>query len=135
MWYHRFSDCVCINQKVDYLGFVLDSSPRNISVDDAKVILGHISNKIHTVAVTKNPSNDLLFSLDQLPFEYLQVHGVISIDRLKTIKKIVNKKIIMSFNINDQSDLDNISNYEDLSDFFYLTQKIQDQVQNSTGHC
>ncbi len=114
----------CINQKVDYLGFVFyDSSPRNISVDDAKVILSYISNKIYTVAVTKNPSDDLLYSLEQLPFEYLQVHGNISIERLKTIRKIVNKKIIMSFNINDQSDLDNISNYEDLSDFFLFDSK------------
>ena len=114
----------CINQKVDYLGFVFyDSSPRNISVDDAKVILSYISNKIYTVAVTKNPSDDLLYSLEQLPFEYLQVHGVVSIERLKTIRKIVNKKIIMSFNINDQSDLDNISNYEDLSDFFLFDSK------------
>ena len=48
-----------------------------LSVDDASKILSHISNKIHTVAVTKNPSNDLLFSLDQLPFEYLQVHGIL----------------------------------------------------------
>ena len=78
----------CINQKVDYLGFVFyDSSPRNICVDDAKAILSNISNKIHTVAVTKNPSDDLLYSLEQLPFEYLQVHGVDSIERLKTIRK------------------------------------------------
>ena len=33
----------------------------------------------------------------------------------------------MSFNINDQSDLDNISNYEDFQ-IFYLTRKIQDQA-------
>ena len=114
----------CIDQKVDYLGFVFyDSSPRNISVDDAKVILNYISNKIYTVAVTKNPSDDLLYSLEKLPFEYLQVHGVVSIDRLKTIRKIVNKKIIMSFNINEKSDLDHISNYEDLSDFFLFDSK------------
>ena len=108
----------CINKKVDYLGFVFyEPSPRNISIDHASLILEDIGNKIKKVAVTKDPSDDLLFSLEPLPFEYLQVHGDIS------IKKIINKKIIMSFNINDQFDLDNVSNYEDLSDFYLFDSK------------
>ena len=102
-----------------YLGFVFyEPSPRNISIDHARLILEDIGNKINKVAVTKDPSDSLLFSLESLSFEYLQVHGNISIERLQVIKKIINKKIIMSFNINDQSDLDNVSNYENLSDFF-----------------
>tara|TARA_Y100000816_G_C26043834_1_gene546899 strand:- start:341 stop:958 length:618 start_codon:yes stop_codon:yes gene_type:complete len=109
----------CINKKVNYLGFVFyEPSPRNISIDHARLILEDIGNKINKVAVTKDPSDSLLFSLESLSFEYLQVHGNISIERLQVIKKIINKKIIMSFNINDQSDLDNVSNYENLSDFF-----------------
>ena len=114
----------CINKKVDYLGFVFyEPSPRNISIDHASLILEDIGNKIKKVAVTKDPSDDLLFSLEPLPFEYLQVHGDISITRLQSIKKIINKKIIMSFNINDQFDLDNVSNYEDLSDFYLFDSK------------
>ena len=114
----------CINKKVNYLGFVFyEPSPRNISIDHAKLILEDIGNKINKVAVTKDPSDDLLFSLKPLSFEYLQVHGDVSIERLQAIKNIVNKKIIMSFNINDQSDLDNVSNYEDLSDFFLFDSK------------
>ena len=109
----------CINKKVNYLGFIFyEPSPRNISIDHARLILEDIGNKINKVAVTKDPSDSLLFSLESLSFEYLQVHGNISIERLQVIKKIINKKIIMSFNINDQSDLDNVSNYENLSDFF-----------------
>ena len=65
----------------------------------------------------------MLSLLKSLPFEYLQVHGNISAERLEGIKKIINKKIIMSFNINNQSDLDNVSNYEDLSDFFLFDSK------------
>ena len=114
----------CINKKVNYLGFVFyEPSPRNISIDHARLILEDIGNKIKKVAVTKDPSDDLLFSLEQLPFEYLQVHGDISIKRLQAIKKIINKKIIMSFNINNQSDLEYISNYEDHSDFFLFDSK------------
>ena len=114
----------CINNKVNYLGFVFyEPSPRNISIDHAKLILDDVSNKIDKVAVTKDPSDDLLFSLKPLPFEYLQVHGDISIERLQAIKNIINKKIIMSFNINNLSDLDNVSDYEDLSDFFLFDSK------------
>ena len=114
----------CINKKVNYLGFVFyEPSPRNISIDHARLILKDIGNKINKVAVTKDPSDDLLFSLKPLPFEYLQVHGDISVKRLQAIKKIINKKIIMSFNISNQSDLDNVSNYEDLSDFFLFDSK------------
>ena len=114
----------CINKKVNYLGFVFyEPSPRNISIDHAKLILEDIGNKINKVAVTKDPSDDLLFSLKPLSFEYLQVHGDVSIERLQAIKKIINKKIIMSFNISNQSDLDNVSNYEDLSDFFLFDSK------------
>ena len=114
----------CINKKVNYLGFIFyEPSPRNISIDHARLILKDIGNKINKVAVTKDPSDDLLFSLKPLPFEYLQVHGDISVKRLQAIKKIINKKIIMSFNISNQSDLDNVSNYEDLSDFFLFDSK------------
>ena len=114
----------CINKKVNYLGFVFyEPSPRNISIDNANIILGDIGNKINRVAVTNNPSDSLLSLLKSLPFEYLQVHGNISVERLEGIKKIINKKIIMSFNINNQSDLDNVSNYEDLSDFFLFDSK------------
>ena len=114
----------CINKNVNYLGFVFyEPSPRNISIDHARLILEDISNKISKVAVTNNPSDNLLSSLEPLPFEYLQVHGNISIERLQVIKKIINKKIIMSFNINNRSDLDNVSNYEDLSDFFLFDSK------------
>ena len=114
----------CINKKVNYLGFVFyESSPRNISIDHASLIFEDIGNKINKVAVTKDPSDDLLFSLEPLPFEYLQVHGNISIVRLQAIKNIINKKIIMSFNINDRSDLDNVSDFDDLSDFFLFDSK------------
>ena len=114
----------CISKKVNYLGFVFyESSPRNISIDHASLILEDIGNKTNKVAVTKDPSNDLLFSLEPLPFEYLQVHGDISVERLQAIKKKINKKIIMSFNINNLSDLDNVSDYEDLSDFFLFDSK------------
>jgi len=108
----------CITQKVNFIGFVFyEKSPRNISINDASLILDEIGKKIKTVAVTKDPSNDLLNSLASLQFEYIQVHGNISIERLKEIKGITNKKIIMAFNVSSQSDLENIENYENLSEF------------------
>ena len=108
----------CITQKVNFIGFVFyEKSPRNISINDASLILDEIDKKIKTVAVTKDPSNDLLNSLASLKFEYIQVHGNISIDRLTEIKSITNKKIIMAFNVSSESDLEKIENYENLSEF------------------
>ncbi len=108
----------CITQKVNFLGFIFyEKSPRKISINNASLILDEIGGKIKTVAVTKDPSNDLLNSLASLKFEYIQVHGNISIDRLTEIKSITNKKIIMAFNVSSESDLEKIENYENLSEF------------------
>ena len=83
----------CITQKVNFLGFIFyEKSPRKISINNASLILDEIGGKIKTVAVTKDPSNDLLDSLASLKFEYIQVHGNISIDRLTEIKSITNKR-------------------------------------------
>ena len=52
---------LCINLKVDYLGFVFyEKSPRNISLQDIKKLSKYNKKDSNFVAVTVNPSNEFI---------------------------------------------------------------------------
>ena len=49
---------LCINLKVDYLGFVFyEKSPRNVELNDIKILSSYNKKNSSFVAVTVNPSN------------------------------------------------------------------------------
>ncbi|MGL5259117.1 MAG: phosphoribosylanthranilate isomerase [Lachnospiraceae bacterium] len=86
---------------VDYVGFVLfyPKSKRNISLDTVSTLLHHLSSSIKSVAVVVSPSFSQLIALEQLGFDYVQIHG--------EIPEIPNTNfqlpILKAFNVKDLS--------------------------------
>ena len=52
---------LCIDLKVNYLGFVFyEKSPRNVKLNDIKILSSYNKKKSSFVAVTVNPSNEFI---------------------------------------------------------------------------
>lgn len=72
----RESETEVLNRmQVDYAGFVFfEKSKRNVSIEQAKEIKKSLNPSIQTVAVTVNPTRDLIDEIIEAGFDILQIH-------------------------------------------------------------
>ena len=97
---------LCIDLKVNFLGFVFyKKSPRNVNLDDINILSTYNKKNSSFVAVTVNPTDDFIkeYLLDS--FDYIQLHGSESNDRISEIKKM-GFKIIKAIKVKDEKDID-----------------------------
>ena len=108
----------------DYLGFIFyPKSKRYISYDSCKEIIDVIKDKIKTVAVTVDPSDNDILEINKLGVDYIQLHGSETVERVTEIKTKCTSPIIKAFGINTIDDLEQTTNYRDLSEFFLFDYK------------
>ena len=108
----------------DYLGFIFyPKSKRYISYDSCKEIIDVIKDKIKTVAVTVDPSDNDILEINKLDVNYIQLHGSETVERVTEIKNKCTSPIIKAFGINTIDDLEQTTNYRDLSEFFLFDYK------------
>ena len=108
----------------DYLGFILyPKSKRYVSYDNCKEIIDTIKDKIKTVAVTVDPSDNDILEINKLDVDYIQLHGSETVERITEIKTKCSLPIIKSFGIITIDDLEQTTNYRDLSEFFLFDYK------------
>ena len=108
----------------DYLGFIFyPKSKRYVSYDNCKKIIDVIKDKIKTVAVIVDPSDNDILEINKLGFDYIQLHGSETVERVTEIKNKCNSPIIKAFGINTIDDLEQTTNYRDLSEFFLFDYK------------
>jgi phosphoribosylanthranilate isomerase len=100
-----------------YLGFVFyHSSPRNVSVQEAKDLTSMVPNNIKKVAVLVNPENLFVENIkDQ--FDYLQLYET-SPEKSKELKLLSNKKIIQAIKIIKKEDVNLYKKYIGIADTF-----------------
>ena len=91
----------------DYIGFVLffPKSKRNISIEQAKYLLEKVDKKIQTVAVVVATTTEQLQQIEEVGFDYIQIHGTTTDEVYEQCKL----PILRAFNV---SDLDKIEEYE-----------------------
>ena len=109
------------NLNVDYVGLVFfEKSPRNISIEKAKLIVKYISNSTKIVALTVNPSDQFLRNIvNNLSPDYLQLHGEETPYRCFEIKKKFKTKIIKAISAKSSKNL----NFE-INKYKFVTDKI-----------
>ena len=108
----------------DYLGFILyPKSKRYVSYDNCKEIIDAIKDKIKTVAVTVDPSDNDILEINKLGVDYIQLHGSETVERVTEIKTKCSLPIIKAFGISTIDDLEQTTNYRDLSEFFLFDYK------------
>ena len=97
---------LCIDLNVNFLGFVFyEKSPRNISLSDIEILSKYNKKNSAFVAVTVNPSDDFIKKNLIGNFNYIQLHGSETKDRVTEIKNM-GFKIIKAIKVKDLKDID-----------------------------
>ena len=97
---------LCIDLKVNFLGFVFyKKSPRNVNIRDINVLSSYDKKNSSFVAVTVNPTDNFIKENLLNNFDYVQLHGSETNDRVLEIKKM-GFKIIKAVKVENEKDID-----------------------------
>ena len=121
---------LCIDLKVDFLGFVFyKKSPRNTNLSDIKILSKYKRKKSSFVAVTVNPTDKFIKENLLGNFEYIQLHGSETSERVKEINKM-GIKVIKAIKVKDQKDVALYKNYEDIADLILFDSTSMEKSQS-----
>ena len=103
---------LCVDLGIDFLGFIFYAkSPRNVDFKDIEKLKSYNKLISQFVAVTVNPSNKFIKKFVLGNFDYIQLHGSETKERIKEIKSM-GLKIIKTIKIRDKTDIDEYKKYE-----------------------
>lgn len=115
---------LAIGYGADYLGFIFyPKSKRHISYNNCKEILDYTKDKIKNVAVVVDPLDEDLIEINNLGFDYIQLHGHETVERIIEIEIQCKLPIIKAFGINTMEDLEQVNAYHDFAEFFLFDSK------------
>ena len=119
----------CINLGIDFLGFVFYAkSPRNIDLKEINKLKSYNKRSSKFVAVTVNPSDEFIKNFVLGTFEYIQLHGSESRERIKKIKTM-GLKIIKAVKISQESDIYEYKNYNDADILLFDTPGMEQSIE------
>ena len=97
---------LCIDLNVNFLGFVFyKKSPRNINLKNLNILSTYNKKNSSFVAVTVNPTDNFIKEYLLGNFEYIQLHGSETKDRVTEIKKM-GFKVIKAIKVKEENDID-----------------------------
>ena len=124
---------LCIDLKVNYLGFVFyEKSPRNVSLLDIGKLTNYDKKNSAFVAVTVNPSNEFIQKTILNNFDYIQLHGSETSERVKEIKSM-GLKIIKAIKIKDEVDVQNYKKYSEADIILFDTPAMEKSIEFPTN--
>ena len=119
---------LCIDLKVDFLGFVFyDKSPRNLDLEDVKQLKNYKKQKSSFVSVTVNPSNEFIKNIVKENFDYIQLHGSETTERVNEIK-LMGLKVIKAIKIKDETDIENYKKYNNADVILFDTPGMEQSI-------
>ena len=119
---------LCIDLKVDFLGFVFyDKSPRNLDLNDVKKLKNYKKQNSLYTAVTVNPSDEFIRNIVLKNFDYIQLHGSETIERVKEIKSM-GLKVIKAIKIKDEIDIKNYREYNEADLILFDTPGMEQSI-------
>ena len=112
------------NYPPQFIGFIVNypKSKRYVNIKKLKEIFEIDKKKSLYVAVLVDPEKKILEEIKNLPFDYYQIYNCNS-DKIKSIKKTYNKKIIVALTIENSRDVQNYKLFEDVSDIYLFDSK------------
>ena len=112
---------LCIDLKVNFLGFVFyKKSPRNTRLEDIKILSKYNKKNSSFVAVTVNPTNDFIKENLLGNFEYIQLHGSETEERVDEIKKM-GFKIIKAIKVKEEQDINKYKKFNNANIILFDT--------------
>ena len=120
---------LCIDLKVNFLGFVFyDKSPRNVNLKDINILSTYNKKNSSFVAVTVNPTDNFIKENLLGNFEYIQLHGSESNDRVSEIKKM-GFKIIKAIKIKEEKDIDKYKEFTNADKILFDTPGMEKSLE------
>ena len=120
---------LCIDKKVNYLGFVFyEKSPRNTSLADIKILSKYDKKSSAFVAVTVNPSNEFIKQNIIDNFDFIQLHGTETKDRVTEIKDM-GIKIIKVIKVDEEKDIDKHKEFDNADIILFDTPGMEKSLE------
>ena len=120
---------LCIDLGINFLGFVFyNKSPRNIGLEDVEILKKYNRQNSFFTAVTVDPTNEFIKNVVLENFEYIQLHGSETSERVDEIKSM-GLKVIKAIKIKDQSDLENYKKYDNADIILFDTPGMEKSIE------
>ena len=120
---------LCIDLKVNYLGFVFyKKSPRNINIPDIKILSSYDKKNSSFVAVTVNPTDEFIKKNLIGNFDFIQLHGHETKERIAEIKNM-GFKIIKAIKVKESQDIDKHRNFENADIILFDTPGMENSLE------
>ena len=120
---------ICIDLKVNYLGFVFyENSPRNINLSNIKLLSNYNKKRTDFVAVTVNPSDEFIKNNLLGKFDFIQLHGSETCERIKEIKDM-GFKVIKAIKIKEEQDIDKYKDFDDADIILFDTPGMEQSIE------
>ncbi len=116
---------LCIDLKVDYLGFVFyEKSPRNVNIAEINLLSAYNKKNSAFVAVTVNPSDDFIKKNVIGNFDFIQLHGTETKERVDEIKNM-GLNIIKTIKVKEEKDIDEYKKFESADIILFDTPSME----------
>tara|TARA_B100001121_G_scaffold167082_1_gene145977 strand:+ start:478 stop:1092 length:615 start_codon:yes stop_codon:yes gene_type:complete len=120
---------LCIDLGINFLGFVFyNKSPRNIGLEDVEILKKYNRQNSFFTAVTVDPTNEFIKNVVLENFEYIQLHGSETSERVDEIKSM-GLKVIKAIKIKDQPDLENYKQYDNADIILFDTPGMEKSIE------
>ena len=120
---------ICINHKVNYLGFVFyDKSPRNVKLSDIEILSTYNKKDSSFVAVTVNPNDEFIKKNIIGNFDFIQLHGSETKDRVADIKNM-GLKVIKAIKIKGEQDINKYRDFENADIILFDTPGMEKSLE------
>ena len=120
---------LCINLKVNYLGFVFyDKSPRNVKLSDIEILSTYNKKDSSFVAVTVNPNDEFIKKNIIGNFDFIQLHGSETKDRVADIKNM-GLKVIKAIKIKVEQDINKYRDFENADIILFDTPGMEKSLE------
>ena len=112
------------NYPPEFIGFIVNypKSHRYINLKKIHELSKIKKKKTFYVAVLVNPEKKILEEIKSLPFDYYQLYNC-SLEKIQSIKKRYNKKIITALTIENNDDVKNYKLYQNVTDIYLFDSK------------
>ena len=119
---------LCIDLGVNFLGCVFyEKSPRNLNLNDIQKLKSYNKKKSFFVAVTVNPNNDFIENVILNNFDYIQLHGSETEERIEEIRS-KGIKIIKTIKVKNESDINDYKKYNNADIILFDTPGMEKSI-------
>jgi phosphoribosylanthranilate isomerase len=120
---------LCIDLKVNYLGFVFyEKSPRNVKLQDIERLLNYDKKNSSFVAVTVNPTDEFIKKNLRGNFEFIQLHGSETKDRVSQIKNM-GFKVIKAIKVKGERDINAYKEFDNADIILFDTPGMEKSIE------